>query len=496
MNQALINDTLELLKMIQQNPNSPLAKAWTQSGSPTSGITQYDLEAPAKKLYPVLTPLRNLIPRTSGKGGIQANWRAITGINTGLMRPGVGQGNRSGVMSTTTQDYIAVYKTLGIEDYVTYQADWAAEGFEDVKKDAVEGLLRGMMIAEETVMLGGNTSVALGTTPTPSLTGSTTGGSLPTQTESVICVALAFDGVYTGSVANGIQAAVSRTNADASTDTYGGGSAQKSANATVALTGPNASVSATVTAVKGACGYAWFWGLAGSEVLGAITTINSIVITAAATGTQTAASLPSSDNSINALVYDGVLSTCFKTGSNAYLATQATGTAGTGTPLTSDSNGGIVEINTMLKSMWDNYRLSPTTIWVNSQEQNNIFNKILTSSANSAQRVVLSTNEQGSLAGGGMVRSYLNRFTMDGAQEIPIKLHPNLPAGTILATTEKLPYPLSNVTNVLQMRMRRDYFQVDWPIKSLKLEYGIYSDGVLQNYFPPAFGIISNIANG
>ena len=29
-----------------------------------------------------------------------------------------------------------------------------------------------------------------------------------------------------------------------------------------------------------------------------------------------------------------------------------------------------------------------------------------------------------------------------------------------------------------------------------RYEYGVYFDGVLQNYFPPAFGMITNIGNG
>src|SRR6185437_2624316 len=99
----------------------------------------------------------------------------------------------------------------------------------------------------------------------------------------------------------------------------------------------------------GALGYAWFWSASGSEVLGAITTINSIVITATATGTQTAASLGSSDNSTNGLVFDGLLAQIAKSGSNAYSAVQANGTAGAGTPLTSDGIGGIVEIDNALQ---------------------------------------------------------------------------------------------------------------------------------------------------
>lgn len=493
--QAVIDATLALIKSSQQTPNNELAKAWTQSGSAISGITAYDLEAGAKLLYPVITPLRNRIPRTSGKGGIQANWRAITGVNTGNLSIGVGGGNRSGVMSSTTKDYIAAYRTIGLEDYATFEAELAAQGFDDLKARAVEGLLRALMIGEEKVILGGNSSVALGTTGTPTTATATTGGALAAATYSVICVALAFDGVQSGSISGGIVGAVTRTNADGSTDSYGGGSAQKSAAATQVTTGATSTISATVAAKAGAVGYAWYWGTSGSELLGAITSINSVVISAAATGTQNASALTAADNSTNTLVFDGLLSQINASGSNSYIATMATGTAGTGTPLTSDTAGGIVEIDTALKSFWDNYRLSPTDIYVSSQEMMNITKKILAASSTAAQRFVFNS-DQGMLAGGSMVRSYLNKFAMDGAVEIPVRLHPNMPAGTIMFFCDRLPYPLSNVSNVLQVRARRDYYQIEWPLRSRKYEYGVYADEVLQNYFPPAFGMITNIANG
>jgi hypothetical protein len=500
--QAVIDATLALIKSSQQTPNNELAKAWTQSGSAISGITAYDLEAGAKLLYPVITPLRNRIPRTSGKGGIQANWRAITGVNTGNLSVGVGGGNRSGVMSSTTKDYIAAYRTIGLEDYATFEAELAAQGFDDLKARAVEGLLRALMIGEEKVIVGGNSSVALGTTPTPTLATATTGGTIANAAAySVICVALTFEGYQASSVsATGVIGAVTRTNADASTDTYGGGSAQQSASATVATTGSGTStVSASVTPVKGAFAYAWFGGAtAGTERIAAITTINSVVITAAPSGTNQLASAiasPSQDNSLNTFVFDGVLTQINTANSNSYIATMATGTAGTGTPLTSDTAGGIVEIDTALKSFWDNYRLSPTDIYVSSQEMMNITKKILAASSTAAQRFVFNS-DQGMLAGGSMVRSYLNKFAMDGAVEIPVRLHPNMPSGTIMFFCDRLPYPLSNVSNVLQIRARRDYYQIEWPLRSRKYEYGVYADEVLQNYFPPAFGMITNIANG
>lgn len=499
MPRNLSNDVVDAVRSaIGAGGGMSLRKDWTSPGSATQGINFYDLEAPAKILYPVITPLRNRIARVSGKGGIQANWRAVTAININNIRAGVGEGNRGGKINSTVQNYSASYKTLGQEDSVTFQADLAANGFQDLKALATEGLLRSEMISEEGVILGGNTSFALGTTPTPSTATATTGGTLAAQTWSIICVALTHQGWMSDSVGGGVLGQVTRTNADGSTDTFGGGAAIKSAAAAQATTGSTSTISATVTQVRGAVAYAWYWGLSGSELLGAITNINSVLIAAAATGTQNASAIVSgtSDNSTNALEFDGLLTHCFNSAYGAYFSAQANGTAGTGTPLTSDTAGGIVEIDAALKYYWDNLRLSPTDIYMSSQEMNNIGKKILAASSTAAQRFVFNYNDQGAIAGGIMVRSYLNKFAMNGATEIPLHLHPSLPPGTILFYTERPPYPLSNVATTLRMLTRREYFQIEWPLKSLKYEYGVYVDEVLQNYFPPSFGVITNIGNG
>lgn len=497
-----VNEILQAISKAQQTPiedpilkNLGLAKStFSQPGSATTGLNYYDLELGAKFLVPVLTPLRNEIPRVSGKGGIQANWRAITGINTTGLRIGVSGGNRGAVMSVATQDYVAAYKGIGLESSVDFEAQYAANGFDDLRSQAGLRGLQATMIGEELVILGGNGSLSLGTTGTPTLSGSTTGGTLAAATWSVICVALSLDAMVNGSVAGGIQASITRTNADGTSDTFGGGAAQKSASATVVTTGSTGSVTASTAVKTGAAGYAWFWGTAGSELLGAITTINSVSITATATGTQTAASLPAADNSVNNLIFDGLLTIAQK-GLGSYVSQQPTGTAGVGTPLTSDGAGGIVEIDAALKWFWDNLRLSPNTIWVNSQEALNISRKILAGSASAAQRFVFNA-VQDAIGGGIMVRTYLNRFSMGGAQTIDIRVHPNMPAGTILFDTTSIPYPLSGVGNVRQIRARQDYYQIEWPLRSRRYEYGVYADEVLQHYFPPSLGVITNIGNG
>lgn len=464
-----------------------LAKStFSQSGSATSGLTAYDLEPGAKFLYPVLTPLRNEIPRVSGKGGIQANWRAVTKINSTGVRIGVSGGNRGGVQAVQTQDYTAAYKGIGIESNVDFEAQYAGQGFDDIRAIAAKTGLESLMLGEELLLLGGNGSVALGVTPTPVLGALTTGGALSDGTVKVRCVAMTLEGYVNASVSGGIPGAITRTNADGSSDTFGGGSAQRSGEASITLSGGTSvqGIHATVTPVNGAVAYAWFWH-ATTPVLGAITTVPVVNILAAAAGTQDTAGF-TADNSVNALVFDGLITQAYKSGSGAYVSNLL------GAQLTSDGEGGIVQIDAALKSFWDNLRLSPDCIWVNSQEALSISQLILSGGASSNLRFTADMKE-GMVAGGVMVKQYLNRFSMAGGNVIPVRIHPNMPAGTILMTTSKLPYPLSNVGNVMQVRTRQDYYQIEWPLRSRKYEYGVYADEVLQHFFPPSLGVIGGI---
>lgn len=495
------NETLDLLKQALAS-GGDLAKSgagtgWTQPGSATTGLQTYDLEAPAKSLYPVITPLRNIIPRVSGNGSVQANWRAITGINVNNLSAGVGEGNRGGIVTTSTRDYLAAYRGIGLEDSVTFEAQYAGAGFEDIRARASQQLLRALMIQEEKVILFGNQSVQLGTTPTPTVSNAASGGTIAAATYNVIVVALTPEAYLNSTVSAGIPTGqISRTNADGSTETYGGGTAAKSAAASTTPSGSTSTISASVTAVRGAAGYAWFVGTSGAEKLQAITSINSVLLTSLATTHQAASAVSGTDYSTNGLVFNGLMSMVYDTSNGAYYSAQATGTAGTGTPLTAGTDGTIAEFDTALQYFWDNLRLSPSAIWVSSQEMNYIRKKILTGSSAAAQRFTFQSNQNG-LMGGTIVRGYQNPFTMSPTgEELPIKMHPNMPAGTIMFTTDSVPYPLSNVGNIMQIRTRQEYYQIEFPLRSRKYELGVYADEVLQHYFPPSMGIITNIAAG
>ena len=499
-------ETLALLKVAQSSPDEIL-KSFVQPGSATTGLQAYNLEAPSKKLFPVLTPLRNSIARIGGGYATQANWKAITNINVGNVRAGVAEGKRGGVITHALSEYFAAFRGYGLENNVTFEANYASKNYEDVKALAVATTLEATMIQEERLILGGNTSVSLGTTPTPTVAANNGAGTLAAQTWSVICVALGLQayldvaGVNNGGIGQpadlvaGVPGVISRTNADGTTDSFGGGSAQKSVAASQATTGGTSSLNCSVAVVPGAVGYAWYIGTAGSERLAAISNINSVIISAAPGGTnQLASALAASDNSTSALDFDGLLYQAVKSGSGAYVVQQATGAVGTGTPLTSDGAGGIVEFEVAFSSFYNKYRLSPTKIYVSAQELINITKKIIGNGGAPLLKLNANINAQtNAIAAGVVVGSYWNKVT---GQEVPIVVHPNLPAGTIFFYTEKLPYPLSNVANVAQMLMRQDYYQIEWPLRSRKYEYGVYADGVLQHYAPFSMGVLSNIANG
>jgi hypothetical protein len=398
-------------------------------------------------------------------------------------------------MNVTVVERLASYRTLGQESNVTFEAELAGEGFDDIKARAVMSLLQAQMIDEEKIILGGNSSTALGTTPTPSVSIVTTGGALADSTaHRVICVALTYDGYMLNASASSLTQTYSRSNQDGTTETVNGGTAIKSSAGT-ATTGSSSNASslvATVTAVQGAYAYAWYVGTsAGTERFAAVTTVNTYThTTAVPSSTQLATALAATDYSKNTLIHDGLLGFIADSSMSPYFRSL------NGSGLTGDGASGIVEWDVALKSFWDNLRLSPDLIIVGSQEATNIRKKILGGGTSATTARFTFMMQQGQMVGGGMAKGYLNPYAMSGGpQEIPIMLHPNMPPGTVLFLTSQLPYQMNNIQNVMQIRARRDYHQIEWPLKTRAYEYGVYSDQVLQHYFIPSMGVITNIGN-
>ena len=507
------NTTAETLRLTKDALAAPMSgDALAKNITISTGLTQYDLQAPAKNLYPIITPLRNSIPRIKrATPGDAARWRSILAI-TGSGYDAMGwvpEGQRTASMSYSAIPFTAPYLTLGEEDTVSFEAEAASVGFEDVNATATMRLLQKTMRKEESALLGGNASVALGTPSTPTLSASGSGNTLPTATYSVYVVALTREGWANSSVAgNGVATTKTITGNDGNTYVLSGGSSNKSVNATQAITLGQA-LSATTAVIPGTAAYAWFVGTVGNELLQAITTINSVVITAPlTTGTQPATAITADNSRNSGVAFDGLLSIAAYSpnapyynaaGVAPYYASQPTGTAGTGTPLTSSGRGSVNEIDNMMLQMWNTARLSPSVLYVNAQEMKNITTKVLSNASGPLLRydVNADMNYQSLKAGGGL-RWYYNPFSVDGGTDIPIRVHPDLPPGTVLGYCEQLPvwYQNNETENPIAVQLRRDYYRVDWPLRTRRREYGVYTEETLVPYAPFAVGVINNIANG
>lgn len=498
------NPTKETLDLAKAALSNPLDKTLQKGVSTSTGLTYYDLQAPAKNLYPIITPLRNKLPRVHRpNSGTATNWKQVSSlVGSGWDSMGwVPEGQRSGTMSYVTANKAATYVTLGEEDYLTFEAEAAAQGFEDENAMVSMRLLQKMMRKEEIGLLAGNAGgVQLGTPTAPTLSASGSGATLPALTYSVIVVALTLEGWKNSSLAAGVATTKTITGADGKTFVLNGGSSNKSANTTQAAT-LGQTLYATTPVVNGAIAYAWFVGAAGSETLQSITTINSAAFSAPLAGGRQAATAVTADCSSNPnLAFDGLLTQTFNPANLGYVQALATGTAGAGTTLTSTGRGTVVEVDNMLQSMWDNYRVSPNVLYVNSQELKNITNKCLSNSSGPLLQLQspASGGEGYGLTAGGTIDFYFNPFGADGGTKMPVKIHPDVPPGTILAQTEQLPpwYQNNEVPNVAEVLTRRDYYRMDWPPHTRQREYGVYAEEVLAVYATFGLGVLTNIANG
>lgn len=488
---------------------NPLEKSAMTTGN---NVVGYDLQAPARLLVPFITPIRNSLPRRSraANPGTASHWKQITAItDSGYPRQGwTNEGARATQLNYSAVDKTAAYQTIGAEDALTFEAESAAQGFEDANALATFILLEQMMVKEEMALLAGNNSIALGTPTTPTTSVAGTGATIPTATYTVRVVALTIEGFAAASVTGGLPTQKAVTGVDGKVQTINGGVSIRSAGASQAVTlGENLRASTPV--INGAVAYAWFIGTGGTEYLQAITTINSVQLSSYTTsGRQTSAAftvdysanngtLGGGTNQVTA--FDGLVTSTFANGAlgNAYVSALATGTAGTGTKLTASGKGTVNEIDAVLLYLWNTWRISPTKIWVNAQEQRDITTLCLNASSGPLLRIdQAASGGEYSLTAGGQISYYFNPFTVNGGTKLPVMIHPDLPPGTVFFQCETLPaYYKSNQTpTVAEVLTRRDYYRIDWPLTTRERQYGVYSEEVLANYAPFGFAILTNIA--
>jgi hypothetical protein len=386
MNKTITDATIALAKAAL---DAPLSKdASSQGYMPSLGLQAYDLEAPAKSLFPVLSPFRNSLPRTKAPiGSLAAHWKAITAINAAGLRASTAFTFAGQRVTTTEKDFMAAYQAISLADSVSLDAQTLAQGFQDLKATAGVNLLYALMIQEDILDLGAQ-NFSLGTVSAPTVTvASTTTGAITVASVDVAVKARTLQGYYDGQ-----------------------GTAVSASGTVGSMTGSTNAVTAKVTAVAGAFCYDWYIGAHGGTLYYAGSTTNNVntfstvpasgattsgvsncaipayyasdVLTAIPTSASAGAS---TDYSADPNAYNGLAATLIGdyvggvfvphgagTNNGAYYKS-LDGAAFTG------NNGTITEIDNALISLWQNAKVSPTKLLCNSIDHVNISNKIIAS---------------------------------------------------------------------------------------------------------------------
>lgn len=470
------------------------------------GLAPVPMEGPAKYLVPILTPFRNMFARTV-YGGPGKQYRRITGINTKKLWgstaefvPGSTSG-RNGFLALDEKDATLNWKKFGIDNFVTPEARTAGSSTitpgQDFNPEQVASIttLQGTMLLEEQLLLGGQGSAALAApaAATKSATQVATGiGGLTAATTYYVRVsALTLQGIFGSSTGNG--------GADASGETT---AANEAALATASGgTAGDKTLAVQWVAIPGAVAYNVFFGTStgNSNCKYVVTTaVNCVTVNTATTankwtGTATLGAAytdvhsnnvgNTANKSQNALDFDGLIYQA-ATGTNAYFASL------NGAALTSDGKQGVAEILALFKSLFDNYRVSPTAVAVASTQRDQI-NAIIVGNTSPAFRTQVETGST-TLVGGLQVAAVLNPYFN---LNVPLITHPNMPNGTIVALCDKLGqwYPTANIPANLEVGLGYDYQRYDYAFANQAYEMGVYARGGLIVYAPFALGVIQNI---
>lgn len=523
---------------VQRHPQPPtlLQDVNKAGGVYTSlGYNFYDLRAPVQLLFPVNTAFRNTLPRigpVNAGTGVLAHWQGTR--NPGIPYAGVSEGNRGAIGTPDDNFYFALYKEVGVERSVTFTAQFAGEGYADNLADEhIRGLFS-LYLQEEGMIINGNAGSGsnlhgfqLGTpgTPTGAVTATHTvgaagsGSDLPYGTAlttsnyvSVAVVALTANGNPTNTqygyglfptIASGLTPSYVRNNADGSQDTiYGGLSAISAMSSPVQATTNNLTIKFQIPSanlpMKGAFGYAWYvdvetsnTGTLANAKLAGITQFPFCYISGTPTGTQvgTAAGL-SVDNSAQPLDFDGLLAYSASTAGATYTDLY-------GASLTSQKNGRVTEIETILQSIWTQYQAGVDEIWgsVDAIEALDAAVRYSGTQA-SAMQMFFTRDQVSNLIGGFVVASYQSRFAFanpTGANAIPIRIHPMVPAGTLYFHIKTNPYPHSRIPFVAGMMMQRDYYSIEWPQVTRQWPFGTYVHEALAHTVPWIPAVLTGI---
>jgi hypothetical protein len=477
-----LGQVAEAIKGLRANP--ALAKAIDLA----TGLTGFNLEAPAKLQVPLLAPFRQSIGRRVWPGN-GTNWKAITAVTpTGTLK--AAEATKANAWALTKVDKSTTYGSYGRAGSVTWEGQLAGMNFEDVRaRDEAITLLQ-FLREEEACILGGHAGTALGASPTITAVAAAAGGALVDDQYFFMIVSLTMAGAIR---AGRIMRPTPGTNkydflaADGQTLTLGDGHGLVSAeaNATVAGGGGAGQVTLTWTPDPEAVAYAVYCGLttgAANLKLQGVVSQTEVIMTSFGTLGAAASLVAAAGDTSNSAPFSGILSQLVAAGSGAY-------TRNLNNPLSAASGRGIAEIDLMLDDIYDRVKEEPDRLLMGWTEHQAIDDKM---SAVANDRVNLNVTV-GADGDPGAQMPRFTKYKSSRGKLIQMEENPNIPGGIIIALKDRVALPNSEVPSPWQMHMAAEVMRLDYAMTAPKDEFEVRARGALAGYVPSFQGVLYNI---
>jgi len=442
--------------------------------SGVSGLVPYDLDPVLSLLIPKELYLRNSTARIKAQG--QAlEFRRITGLsNAGV--GGVGNTssffnsntastsfggvslNRPTLITYAADKIVKSFVEQGLSDSVSLQAEFAGQGYTDLRQLSHTSLLWSHFLAEERNLMNA-VSTALPTSGLGTVTGAVdaTGSGLP--------------GSGTGTVQVTLSSAYGET-------------APVSAG-TITCAGTGAKVTWTGSAPYGAVAVN-IYVTVGSTVYRASTVSLASGVTGLAFATY-AAGVPSSDGSYNTYAagsnsgtgYDGFVSTLSSLG--GYQAQFNNTVASQSEP------AGFVQ--DALVSLYNSTMADPEVIFTSANVRRALSKALQSQQSSTSYRFNYQTGSDG-VNIGAMVTGVANEAT---GTMLDLVTHRFIPQGTMVIHQKQLPFPDSGVAQTVEVHNVVDSMILEWPQIGFTYDLSSYTYGTVAFRAPAWSGIITGI---
>lgn len=459
------------------------------------GLVPFDLLAPSRLIYPMYTVFRNKLPRPQGQGTsrIEKVFTGISGSQTGgqgvvdisvpeLVQAGASMGSTNWPLNlppagSQTQVTLNVpYKFFGMTESLSWLAQFAGQGFEDISALANLILLQQFMLGEEYQMIAGS-STTLAAPTVVSLTARTAGSGETTVGANTNFTVFVTGTNFYGETTAGQSSTISTTSGQVVDLVIGPQPGIQSYNVYVSTNGSPTRANAFRVAAG----------------------VGGVKYTIQGTPPGSGATPPAADSGTGSQNrMEGLIPTL--TGKSAtsgiYPANWQGGyvNQSVGTHLSYNS------IYTALQALWDGtqgqsnnpgaFRADPAEIVGEGGDIMRLSNDVISQGAATNYRLFLDQPDVGGVRVGAAVSEFQNPITRS---VLKLVVHPWLTQGTAMLMSYQLPQTWSNVANAWEMTVVQDYMSIAWPVIDATFRYSIFMYGAMVAHAPQYSGILQGL---